>query len=163
VAKGTLDHFASSPYSTPVWQIAIAVRATQSTDAPVGVGYGVSCWSGLDTAELRYDFEITAAGEWTVDRRDGGVLRKPRILKHGTSSAKLGSTPLAVTGMCATLADQHTVRLIMFAGTDKIADFKDSATTLADAGWQADLVVTSSAIRDSTVTVTHFEVRDLAL
>lgn len=161
VARGSLDHFAGSPYSTPVAQIAIAVTATQSTDAPIAAGYGVSCWRGTDAAELRYDFVMTTAGEWTVDRRDGGVLAKPLILKQGTSAAKLGGTPLAIEGMCATLADQHTVRLLMFAGKDKIADFTDSATAMPDTGWQADLTLTSSDIRDSTVTATHFEVRDL--
>jgi hypothetical protein len=162
VAKGTLDHFAGSPYTTPVAQIALGVTATQSTDSPVGAGYGVSCWRGTDATELRYDFIITAAGEWTVDRRDGGVLTKPLILKQGTSSATLGSAQLTVTGMCATLADGHTTRLVMFAGAAKVADLTDSATTLPDVGWQADLMVTSSEIHDSTVSVTHFEVRDLA-
>lgn len=162
VAKGTLDHFADSPYTTPVSQIAIAVRATQSTDAPAGAGYGVSCWRGSDTAELRYDFVMTTGGGWSVDRRDGGLASQPLILKRGTSTAKLGSTPLAVTGMCATLADGHTVRLVMFGGAEKVTDITDSAVALPDAGWQADLMLSSSAIHDSVVTVTHFEVRDLA-
>ena len=162
VAKGTLDHFAGSPYTTPVAQIAIAVTATQSTDAPAGAGYGVSCWRGIDAAELRYDFVITSAGDWTVDRRDGGVLTRPLVLKQGKSSASLGGAPLIVTGMCATQADQHTVRLVMFAGAARVADFTDSATALPDLGWQADLMVTSSEIHDSIVSVTHFEVRDLA-
>jgi hypothetical protein len=75
----------------------------------------------------------------------------------------VGSAPLTVTGMCATLADEHTVRLVMFAGAARIADFTDHATVLPDVGWQADLMVTSSEIHDSIVAVTHFEVRDLAL
>jgi len=162
VAKGTLDHFADAPYTTAVGQIAIAVTATQSTDAPVGAGYGVSCWRGASTTELRYDFLLTAAGEWSVDRRDGGVLTSALILKQGTTAARPGSTPVGVTGMCATLADGHTVRLVMFAGTDRVADITDNANALPDVGWQADLVLTSSEIHDSTVTVTHFEVRDLA-
>jgi len=161
VAKGTLDHFAGAPYQTPVPQIAISVTATQSADAPVGAGYGVSCWQGTNAAELRYDFIVTAAGDWTVDRRDGGVLTKPLILKRGTSSATLGATPVMVEGMCATMSDQHGIRLLLFAGTQRIADITDSATALPNTGWQADLMLTSSAIHDSTVTVTHFEVRDL--
>jgi hypothetical protein len=161
VARGELDHFANSPYTTPVAQIAISVTATQSADAPVGAGYGVSCWRGQDTTELRYDFVMTSAGSWSIDRRDGGVLTAPLILKRGTSTAKLGATPLAIEGMCATLADQHTVRLVMFAGKDKIADITDSSNAMPDAGWQADLTLTSSAIHDSTVVVTHFEERDL--
>jgi hypothetical protein len=162
VGKGTLDHFAGAPYSTPVAQVAISVKATQSADAPVAAGYGVSCWRGVDSAELRYDFIVSTAGDWTVDRRDGGVLTRPLVLKQGTSSVVLGATPVTVEGMCATMPDQHGVRLLLFAGTQKIADFTDSATTLPDSGWQADLMLTSSAIHDSTVTVTHFEVRDLA-
>jgi hypothetical protein len=161
VARGTLDHFAGAPYQVQVPQIAISVTATQSADAPVGAGYGVSCWRGTDTSELRYDFIVTTAGDWAIDRRDRGVLTKPLILKQGTSSATLGTTPVAVEGMCATMSDQQGIRLMLFAGTQKIADITDGATTLPDTGWQADLVVTSSAIHDSTVTVTHFEVRDL--
>src|SRR4029077_8364159 len=50
VAKGSLDHFATSPYEKPVQQVAISVTASQSADAPVGAGYGVSCWRGtIDT------------------------------------------------------------------------------------------------------------------
>ena len=163
VAKGELEHFADSPYSKPVAQIAISVTATQSADAPVGAGYGVSCWRGQDAAELRYDFAMTSAGDWTIVRRDGGVLTTPLVLKRGTSTASLGGTPMTIEGMCATLADQHSVRLAMFAGKDKIADITDSADAMPDAGWQADLTLTSSAIHDSTVTVTHFEERDLEL
>ncbi|HEY2598409.1 MAG TPA: hypothetical protein VGJ79_08010 [Candidatus Dormibacteraeota bacterium] len=161
VARGTLDHFAASPYSTPVAQIAISVTATQSADAPVGAGYGVSCWRGTDTSELRYDFVMTSAGDWTIDRRDGGVLTKPLILKQGTSKATLGGDPLAIEGMCVALADEHSVRLVMFAGKAKIADITDSANALPDAGWQADLMLTSSEIHASIVTVMHFEIRDL--
>lgn len=161
VARGALDHFAGAPYSTPVQQIAISVTATQSADAPAGAGFGVSCWRGLDTAELRYDFVITSAGQWEVDRRDGGVLTKALVIKKGTSSARPGGTPLAIEGMCATLADQHTLRLLMFAGKDKLADIIDSANAMPDVGWQADLMLTSSGAHASTVTVTHFEVRDL--
>ena len=64
--------------------------------------------------------------------------------------------------MCATLADEHTVRRLMFAGTEKVADLTDSAVALPDNGWQADLMLTSSELHVSTVTVTRFEVRDLA-
>lgn len=161
VAKGTLGHFATAPYLKPVQQVAISVTATQSNEAPIGAGYGVSCWRGANTSELRYDFIVTTGGDWQVDRRNGGVLAKP-FLKQGKSSAALGSTPLAVQGMCATLADLHTTRLVLFAGTLKIADLTDTATAMPDAGWLPDLIVTSVAIRPSTVTATHFEVRDLA-
>ena len=104
---------------------------------------------------------MTSAGTWTIDRRDGGLLTKPLILKRGSSSARLGSTSFAIEGMCATLADEHTVRLLMFAGKEKIADITDTAVAMPDIGWQADLVLASSDIHDSTVTATHFEVRDL--
>jgi hypothetical protein len=161
VAKGTLDHFASAPYQKPVQQIAIAVTATQSTDAPLGAGYGVSCWRGANTSELRYDFLVTTGGDWRVDRRDGGLRVKP-ILRQGKSSAALGSAPIAVQGICATLADMHTTRLILFAGRQKLADFTDTATSMPDVGWLPDLIVTSDARRASTVTATRFEVRDLA-
>ena len=162
VAKGTIDHFASAPYETPVKQVAISVTATQSSDAPIGAGYGVSCWRGTGAAELRYDFVVTGGGAWQVDRRTGGIPTKSVILKQGKSTIKLGSAPLAVQGMCATLADLHTTRLILFAGTQNLADVRDTVTAMPDAGWQTDLVVTSEDIHPSTVTTTRFEVRDLA-
>jgi hypothetical protein len=162
VAKGTLNHFATSPYDTPVQQVAIAVTATQSSDAPSGAGYGVSCWRGTDTAELRYDFIVTTAGDWEVDRIDGGLTSAPQVLKSGTSSFSLGSTPLMIHGMCATLSDLRTTRLVLFLGTQEIADFTDTANAMPDAGWQSDLIVSSDTVRTSTVTATLFEVRDLA-
>ena len=162
VAKGTLDHFATSPYKKPVPQVAISVTATQSADAPNGAGFGVSCWRGLDTAEVRYDFIVNTSGDWAIDRRDGGVPTKPLVLKQGSSSVALGSTPVVVRGMCATLADQQTTRLLLFAGTQKLTELTDRAPSLPDTGWLADLIVTSDQIHPSIVTATSFEVRDLA-
>jgi hypothetical protein len=162
VAKGTLNHFATSPYEVPVEQVAISVAATQSSDAPTGAGYGVSCWRGTDAAELRYVFGITTGGDWEIDRYDGGITTKPIVMRAGSSSATVGSTPLVVQGICARLADLHTIRLILFAGTQKIADISDTANNLPDTGWLPDLMVTSETIRPSTVTATRFEVRDLA-
>ena len=162
VAKGAVDHFANAPYQTFVQQVAISVTATQSTDSPIGAGYGVSCWRGTGAAELRYDFLVSTGGDWQIDRRDGGIPTTPKILKQGKSAVKLGAAPLAVQGMCATLADLKTTRLTLFAGTLKIADISDTATSMPDAGWLTDLLVTSEALHASTVTATHFEVRDLA-
>ncbi len=161
VAKGAVDHFANAPYETPVQQAAISVTATQSTDSPIGAGFGVSCWRGTGAAELRYDFLVSTGGDWQVDRRDGGIPTTPHILKQGKSAVTLGSAPLAVQGMCATLADLRTTRLVLFAGTLKLADIIDTATAMPDAGWLADILVTSEALHPSTVTATHFEVRDL--
>lgn len=162
VARGNLDHFATSPYDKPVQQVSISVTATQSDDAPTGAGYGVSCWRGQDAAELRYDFIVTSGGDWQVSRRDGGVPTKPLVLKQGTSTTKLGSTALAVEGMCATLADKQTTRLVLFAGAQKVADFTDTSPKLTDEGWVTDLMVTSATIHSSTVTASRFEVRDLS-
>jgi hypothetical protein len=162
VAKGTVDHFATAPYEMPLQQMAISVTATQSTDAPIGAGYGVSCWRGAGKSELRYDFVITTAGEWQVSRRDGGIPTQPAILKRGKASVTLGSTSLAVLGMCATLADRHSIRLVLFAGQQKLADITDRATAMPDAGWLPDLMVTSEDLHSSIVTATRFEVRDLA-
>jgi hypothetical protein len=162
VAKGTVDHFATAPYETPLQQMAASVTATQSTDAPIGAGYGVSCWRGAGKSELRYDFVVTTAGDWQVSRRDGGIPTDAAILKQGKSSLRLGSTSLAVLGMCATLSDLHSTRLVLFAGSQKLADFTDRATAMPDAGWLPDLLVTSEDLHPSIVTATRFEVRDLA-
>jgi hypothetical protein len=163
VAKGTLDHFATAPYKKPVPQVAISLTASQSADAPNGAGYGVSCWRGLDTAEIRYDFIVTTSGAWQIDRRDGGVPTKPLVLKQGSSSVELGSNPVVVQGMCATLADQQTTRLVLFAGTQKLTELTDRAPSLPDTGWLTDLIVTSEQIHPSIVIATRFEVRDLAI
>jgi hypothetical protein len=162
VAKGTLDHYATAPFTKPVQQVAVSVTASQSVDAPIGAGYGVSCWRGQDAAEIRYDFVIKTDGEWEVDRRDGGLPAKPLVLKRGTSAVSLGGTPLVIEGMCATLADAQTTRLLFFAGRQKLADLIDNAPVLADAGWLPDLLVTSDESHPSIVTATRFEVRDLA-
>jgi hypothetical protein len=162
VAKGAVDHFATAPYETPVQQVAISVTATQSTDSPIGAGYGVSCWRGTGLAELRYDFLVSTGGDWQVDRRNGGIPTTPQILKQGKSAVRLGSAPLAVQGMCATFGDLKTTRLVLYAGTQKLADIFDKATAMPDVGWLADLLVTSEALHASTVTATHFELRDLA-
>jgi hypothetical protein len=162
VAKGTVDHFATAPYETPLQQMAISVAATQSTDAPIGAGYGVSCWRGAGKSELRYDFIVSTAGDWQVSRQDGGIPTQPAILKRGKASATLGSKPLTVVGMCATLADLHSTRLVLFAGQQKLADITDRATAMPDAGWLSDLMVTSEDLHPSIVTATRFEVRDLA-
>jgi hypothetical protein len=162
VGRGAVDHFADAPFQTQVQQVAISVTATQSTDSPIGAGYGVSCWRGTGAAELRYDFLVSTGGDWHVDRRQGGIPTTPQILMQGKSAVRLGSTPLAVQGMCATLADQKTTRLVLFAGTQRLADIVDSTTAMPDAGWLSDLLVTSEALHSSTVTATHFEVRDLA-
>lgn len=161
VAKGAVDHFADAPYQAPEQQVAISVTATQSTDAPIGAGYGVSCWRGTGAAELRYDFLVSTGGDWQIDRRDGGIPTTPQVLKRGKSAVKLGSAALAVQGMCATFGDLKTTRLILFAGTLKVADVIDTTTAMPDAGWLADLLVTSEALHASTVTATHFEIRDL--
>jgi hypothetical protein len=162
VAKGSLDHFATSPYDKPVSQVAISVTATQSADAPTGAGYGVSCWRGLDAAEVRYDFIVTTSGDWEIDRLDGGLSTHELLLKQGTSSVKLGSTPVVIRAMCATLADQQTTRLLLFAGDQKLIELTDRAPSLPDTGWLTDLIVTSEQIHPSTVTATRYEVRDLA-
>jgi hypothetical protein len=163
VAKGSLDHFATAPYEKSVQQVAISITASQSDDAPVGAGYGVSCWRGKDASELRYDFIITTAGDWEVERRDGGFATQPLVLKRGTAAFTLSSTPLVVEGMCATLADLQTTRLLLFAGTQKLADLTDTTSVVPDAGWLPDLIVTSDQIHPSIVTATRFEVRDLSL
>jgi hypothetical protein len=123
----------------------------------------VSCWRGLDAAEIRYDFLITTGGDWEVDRRDGGSpTDAPITLKQGSSSVTLGAAPVVIEGMCATLADAKTTRLLLFAGTEMLADLTDTAPALPDTGWLPDLLITSDQSRPSIVTATLFEVRDLA-
>jgi hypothetical protein len=161
-AKGNLDHYAFAPYALPLQQASMSVTATQSNDAPTGAGFGVSCRRGTGTSEIRYDFLVTTGGDWLIERRNGGLTTAPAILKQGSSSATPGSSSLTVRGMCVTLSDLHTTRLILFADTKKIADFADTGAALPDIGWQTALIVTSDASHPSVVTATRFEVRDLS-
>jgi hypothetical protein len=69
---------------------------------------------------------------------------------------------VVIHAMCATLADQQTTRLLLFAGTQKLTELTDRAPSLPDTGWLTDLIVTSEQIHPSIVTATRFEVRDLA-
>jgi hypothetical protein len=82
----------------------------------------------------------------------------PATVVAGRLDAAAGRIPR----MCATLADQQTTRLLLYAGTQKLTEITDRAPSLPDSGWLADLIVTSEQIHPSIVTTTRFEVRDLA-
>ena len=63
--------------------------------------------------------------------------------------------------ICATLSDAVTTRLVMFVDGTQVADIADPVSDLPRLGWLGGLVVTGEDSGPTTVTVTHFEERDL--
>jgi len=160
-AKGSLHHITSVPYGRARERLTVSATATQSSPAPDGAGFGVTCDRGTDAAEIRYEFIAATRNAWTIERVDGplGSTGSPSvILKQGTLVSSPGSTPMTVQGTCITLPDGLTTRLSLIVDGNPIAEITDAATSLPDSGWYAELIVASDD-PPTTVTVTRFEVR----
>lgn len=162
-AVGDLHHTAAAPYSAPFPRLSTSVTATQSTDAPLGAGFGVICVQGSGQQELRYELLIELGPEYYVEMRRGqlSITTAPVVLKQGTSSASPGSTPVTVVGDCITAADGKSTRLVLFVDGTMEADVTDPTPAPAT-GWASEIVISSRSARPSTVTVTRFEERDLS-
>jgi hypothetical protein len=162
-AVGALHHIAPAPHGRERQRIAVATTATQSSPAPDGAGFGVTCDRGTGQEELRYEFIAFADGTWSIERLDGPLSTSgdtPNVLKSGSLPTKPGATPMTVEGRCASVAGSGTTQLGISVNGVRLADLTDDATTLAGAGWYAELLV-SSDDPPTTVTVTKFEVRVL--
>jgi hypothetical protein len=162
IAIGGLHHFAFSPFQWPEQQLSARVTATLSSGAALTGGFGIGCFRGTGTSEIRYELFVGANGRFFVERADGApsLYVRPTLLKQGTSTSSPGTTPLTIEGMCATLRGGQTTRLVLFVGGQRVADIADTADSLPGQGWVAELVVLSSASAHSTVTVTNFTERD---
>jgi hypothetical protein len=160
---GAFDYYSPSPYGQPHQQLSVSVTATQSSTTPPDAGFGVDCVRPASTARVRYQFVVIGDGRWFLQRRDASTENTgPTVLKQGLSPAAAGTVPLTLVGTCATLADGSTTRLALFLNGARVLDTTDSATNLLGSGWFTDLNVVSSPTRAATVTVTRFEVRDVA-
>jgi hypothetical protein len=160
--KGTLHHFAESPFRTGLPQLGMSVTATQTAGAPAGAGFGVTCWRGDGADRVRYEFVVLAPGTWYLER-DGGVdtlSSRGIVLEKGTARVAPGASPITVVGMCVTLEDQST-RLALFVDGSKMVDRVEKVAGPAGA-WLSGLDVSSRDTGDSAVTVTRFEDRDLS-
>ena len=163
VAHGQLDHMAAVPHARARGQITASVTATQSTPAPEGAGFGVTCDRGTGTAELRYEFLVSVTNAWAVSLKEGDLSQSdtPAVaLREGKLATSPGATPMTVEGTCATGADAHSTRLVLVVDGVQIVEFTDVADSLPTDGWYPELMV-SSTDTPSRVTVTHYEVRTL--
>jgi hypothetical protein len=160
--RGDLLHNAYSPYSEPVSQLGTSMTATQSPDAPVVAGFGVTCRRGSAATAIKYEFLLEKDRQWEIARRDGSDLKVPaRVIKQGTSSVSPGAAPNTVVGMCATQHDGRTTRLAMFLNGAPVADITDTAAALDGSGWLSGMVTSTRATKASTVTVSEFHQRTL--
>jgi len=163
VVTGFIDHEVSAPYLTPKDQLSVSVTATESSTSPVGSGFGAGCDRGLTEPTISYDFHVAVGGTWGIFRHD---LRRAAgsqhsLLKQGTSPKAPGPILRTVVLICATLSDAVTTRLVMFVDGTQVADIADPVSDLPRLGWVGGLVVTGEDSGPTTVTVTHFEERDL--
>ncbi len=160
--KGTLHHFAEAPFRTRVPQLGMSVTATQTTGAPAGAGFGVTCWRGDGEDRVRYEFVVLSPGTWYLER-DGGVdtlSSRGVVLQKGTVRVAPGASPVTIVGMCVTL-DEQTTRLALFVDGSKMVDRVEKAGGPGGA-WLSGLDVSSRDTGDSVVTITRFEDRDLS-
>ncbi len=149
-----------APYDAPLQQLSMTLTARESADTPRDAGFGVTCWRGAGEALMRYEIFVTGT-QWWVLRRDA-MATYPYILKEGSSPATAGPNPVTVVGMCATLADGVSTRIVMFVNGSSVADLTDLTTGLPSDGWRAGVVVASLDKAPSRVTMTKFIERNVA-
>lgn len=162
-AKGALNHFAESPYSTAVDQVGMSVTATQSAGAPEGAGFGVTCDTGRGDQHLRYQFLVEVGHHFYIDEKtgaDGGSVI-PTVVEQGDTSRDPGPEPMTVTGQCITGSDGHTTLLVLYVDGTELADITETANVPAGQ-WFTGIDVSSEDQASSAVTVTKFEERDLS-
>jgi hypothetical protein len=165
VARRFVDHEVSSPYALPKDQVSVLVTATESSSSPTGSGFGPGCTRGLKDPTVHYDFVVAVGGIWEMfkhDLRASGTAQSV-LLKKGTSPKAPGAVSLTVELMCATLPDGVSTRLAMFVNGTSVADITDPVSDLPKVGWLSSFVVRGEDAAPTTVTATHFEVRDLTL
>lgn len=157
---GSIEHWIYSPYRDGKGQLSMSLTATQM-EGPAGLGFGVACGRGDGATRITYSFLILNDGTFTVARSEGSLYDSPEVLlQKGASPVKPGSTAITVVGMCATLDDGKTTRLVLFAGDQMLADFTDK-TSLSGPGWLGSIDMLSGK-RPSSITAKHWEERDLS-
>jgi len=162
-AQGSLNHYTFSPYSVPLPQASATITATQTSDAPPGAGFGVICQQGTGQQVIRYQLYVTVGAVFHVSVYKGpdSPTNLASIIKRGTSRAGPGSIPVTIVGECLTAADGKSTRLVLFVNGVMAADVTDPSA-VPGSGWRMGIVAPSETIRNSTVTVTRFEERDLS-
>jgi hypothetical protein len=161
ISTHTLVHLlALSPYYLSAQQIGLSIAAHESVGAPQTGGFGLLCNRGGDSVtQLRYEFVVNESGRWFIERNQGALSSTPTgsavILKEGTVLRPLGSKPLTMSGVCATLADGRTTRLALFLDGTQVADITDVAA-LDGQGWISGLLSVGGAGVPATTTVSTF-------
>jgi hypothetical protein len=161
IGTHTLVHLlALSPYYLSAQQIGLSITAHESVGAPQTGGFGLLCNRGGDSVtQLRYEFVVNESGRWFIERNQGELSSTPGrsavILKEGTVLRPLGSQPLTMFGVCATLPDGRTTRLALFLDGTQVADITDVAA-LDGQGWISGLLSVGGAGVPATTTVSTF-------
>ena len=156
---GNYDFWSISPYLEPLAQLTMSVTATASDSAPAGAGFGVECSRGSDASEVSYEFLAISYSQWVIQKRTSQPY--PVALQQGSIPANPGSTPLTVEGICDTLDDGRTTRLIAFVNGQMIGDLRDTTADLPIAGWTGGIEAQGAETQE-TITVTKFEERDFS-
>jgi hypothetical protein len=149
-----------APYYVAAPQITLSVTAAESVGAPLTGGFGLYCSRGANSgSKLRYEFVVNESGRWFIERNQGALTSTAgapaTILRQGTLPRLLGSQPMTLSGVCATLADGQTTRLALFVGSTQVADTADVAT-LDGHGWLGGLLSSGGAGVSSTTTVSQY-------
>ena len=156
---------ALSPYFLSAQQIALSTTAHESVGAPQTGGFGLLCnRGGNSVTQLRYEFVVNESGRWFIERNQGEVSTTPGgsavILKEGTVLRPLGSQPMTLSGVCASLPDGRTTRLALFLDGTQVADITDVAA-LDGQGWLGGVLSVGGAGVPATTTVSAFSQNSL--
>jgi len=164
-AKRLVDNVVHSPYALALPQISVAATAAVSLKSPKGSAPGVGCSRGPSDKTIKYTFLVAVGGGWELMRRDtrAGAKTPATVLKRGAPPAPVGIDPLVIEGMCATLSDGKTTRVVFFINGIEVADVADRVADLPSVGWFGDLIVRGQKAAITTVIVTQFEVRNLVV
>jgi hypothetical protein len=165
VAKGGYFYYDPAPYSEPKQQMSVSATATLDTHTPPDAGFGMDCLRGTGSTQVSYEFVAAADTKWYVMRSIGETsTTTPTTLKQGSvgSAPAPGVIPVTLVGVCATMSDGVSMRLVFFIDGVKVADLTDNAPASSTVGWMSDLMTAGSDSGPVTVTLTRFEERDLS-
>jgi hypothetical protein len=155
--------WAVAPYQVSHDQLSVSAAGTQSTTAPHATALGVYCSRGFADPPF-YEFQEFIDGSWVLDRREGARGNPTRtVLKAGPNAfppISLTNVSVTVEGVCASLSDGHTTRLVFLIDNVVVADVTDTVADLSGSGWNAGIEVYNQS-EDLTVTITSFRERAL--
>lgn len=161
-ATGDFIYHRGAPYEEPIQQVSMSMTATIAPGAPAGANFGPNCDQGtLTSSDVHYEFELTTDSQWEILRHQGVSTNSTEILKQGSAPAAAGPSPDTVVGICATQADGHTTRLVMFVDGTQVADITDSLS-LPGGGWVTGMSFGSENGAPTTVTASRFVITNLA-